>query len=62
MGFGDLLKGHLKSNKLLQDYKSMAHFFVHECGWSQEMFDEAELEFMNDVLEEHIRKSKKRKK
>lgn len=61
MAFGDLIKSHLKSNDLLEKYNALSYFFVYECGWSQEMFDEAELEFMNDVLEYHI-KVKKRKK
>lgn len=61
MAFGDLLKNHLQTNDLFKKYISLATFFVTECGWTQQQFDEAEVEFMNDVLEEYIRIHPKKK-
>lgn len=65
MAFGDLLKSHLPdstSNKLFEKYIALAHFFTTECGWSQQDFDEADIEFMNDIITEHIRINRKRGK
>jgi len=62
MAFGDLLKGHIQTNDLIEKYKALAHFFVTECSWSQQQFDEAEIEFMNDIVEYHIKVNKKNRK
>lgn len=58
MAFGDLLKSQTKSNQS-ETYKTLAYFFVHECGWSQQDFDEADVEFMIDIVEEHKKQNKK---
>lgn len=63
MAFGDLLKSHVNSNSnLFKKYQTLAHFFVTECSWSQEQFDEAEVEFMNDIIEYHIKINKRKGK
>ena len=64
MGFGDAFIKYTNPNKLEQKYKVMAYFFVHECGWSQQDFEAADLEFMNDVLEQHeieVKKANRKK-
>lgn len=60
--FEEFFKGFSSESQLEKKYKELAYFFVHECGWSQEDFDNADVEFMNDVLEQAERVAKKSKK
>ena len=58
--FGDLFTD-LKKNKLEEQVSDMAYFFVHECGWTQQDFDNADVEFMQDIIKVHSKVMKKQK-
>jgi len=59
--FEEFFKGFTSESQLERRYKELAYFFIHECGWSQEDFDEAEVDFMSDILEQADKVAKKRK-
>ena len=61
---GESFTKFFKQNESLKRYKQYAYFFVQECGWSQEDFDESIIEFMEDVISQHqeeVKKSKRKK-
>lgn len=62
MAFGEGFRQFFEEDKSIKSYKTLIHFFVHECGWTQKDFDEADLEFMLDVIDQHIKLNPKNKK